>query len=105
MEKDTKQNFLTKFKQNFNEKKRKIKDSINKDVGEKVYLVLNILVISIFIFVIPILFTTLTLFLETAGGPVSMLVYRIVFYSMWLILFALVLARSFFKEYKKDKEE
>ncbi len=105
MEKDTKENILKKFKQNFNEKKRKIKDSINKDVGEKVYLVLNILVISIFIFVIPILFTTLTLFLETTGGPVSMLVYHIVFYSMWLILFALALARSFFKEYKKDKEE
>lgn len=100
MNEEKKMNFIKKFRQDSNIKYRKVKDSINKDVGKKVFSILNILVITIFIFVIPIMFTTLTMFLVTAGGSISLLTYHIIFYLTWVILLILVIARIFFKEYK-----
>ena len=96
-------NIFKKTKIYLNEKNRKVKDSINKDIGKKTYQVLNILVITIFIVIIPILFTTLTMFLNTSNNPegvISLLTYHIIFYMTWVILLLLVMARSFFKEYK-----
>ncbi len=81
-------------------KHRKVKDSINKETGKKVYIVFNVLTILLFLLVMPILFTVMTTLLVSAGGFITTLAYRITFYLIWLLLIILFSIRTFFSEYK-----
>lgn len=87
------------FKQ-MNSKYRKVKDSINKETGKKVFMVFNILSMIVFLIIIPILFTVMTTLLISAGGPISILAYRLTFYLTWVLLIILFMIRTFFLEYK-----
>lgn len=102
--KDTNEKFMNSTNELLNKvhsKYRGLKDSINKEVGKKVFTVLNILVITIFLLVIPIVFTVMTTLLVSAGGPISLLTYRITFYCVWILLILIFIARMFFAEYRK----
>ena len=93
-------NSITKLKNNSYKKYRNIKDSIDKKVGKIMFTIFNVSMMILFLLIMPILFTVMTTLLVSAGGPISLLTYKIVFYSLWILLVIIFSMRSFFKEYK-----
>ena len=91
---------IQKIKNNSHKKYRNIKDSIDKKVGKIMFTIFNVSMMILFLLIMPILFTVMTTLLVSAGGPISLLTYKIVFYSLWILLVIIFFVRSFFKEYK-----